>query len=73
MCHKNIVKKGLLILSILLLSLFNQPTQVRASGHLDLHSRHHVDRSRDRGDAHRRDGDKRDDHRDQHQDEHHGG
>ena len=73
MCHKDIVKKGQLILSILLMVLFNQPTQAHASGHLDLHSRHHVEGPRDHRDDHRRDGDKRDDHRDQHQDEHHGG
>jgi len=44
MCHKNIVKKWLLIVSILLLGLFNQPTQVHASGNLILNGGDHRDR-----------------------------
>ena len=66
MCYKNIVKRRLLILSILLLGLFNQLTQANASGHLILHNGHHMDRSREHGDNHDRGGDKRDDRRDEH-------
>ena len=44
MCHKNNVKKGVLILSILLVGLLNQPTQVHASGFLIVDGRDHRDR-----------------------------
>jgi len=44
MCHKNNVKKGLLILSILLMGVFNQLTQVHASGFLIVDGRDHRDR-----------------------------
>ena len=41
MCYKNIVKRGLLILSILLMVLFNQPTQAHASANLNLDGGRH--------------------------------
>ena len=44
MYHKNVVKRGLLILSILLMVLFNQPTQAHASGNLILDGGGHRDR-----------------------------
>ena len=71
MCDKNIVNKGLLLLSILLLVLFNQPMKAQAFVNLHKERGHDVDKSRDKGDDHSRDGDKKDEHHDDHQDEHH--
>ena len=55
-----------MIVSILLAVLFNQPTQVYASGHLVLHRGHHVDKSHYQGDDHH------DGRQDDNQDDHHG-
>ena len=70
MGHKNIEKKGLLILSILLTVLFIQPMKVHAYADLHKEKRHDVEKSRDKGDDHGHDSGKRDEHQDQRQDQH---
>lgn len=68
MCHESIVQKSLLILSVLLMVLFNQPMKAHANADLHREKGHDVKRSHDKRDDHGHDGDKRD----EHQDEHHG-
>jgi hypothetical protein len=72
MCHRNNVKKGLVVLSVLLMALFNQPMKAHAFANLHKDKGHDVDKSHDQGDDHGHDGDKQDEHQDEHQDDHHG-